>query len=188
MKFFSKNSTSNNLKTTSGIAYTPTNKLLDTIYGAATSSKYLEPVIQFLDTPSSEILYNTMTTKLITNPENLSFGGISIYDHVASELRFQVLLADGTVAFDSYFTDVDSDGNTTVGTNTWTNFQSKTINENQATRSYVMGSLLSASGTFSLVKYSSTVKANQLYTAFRAGSSSSLPTGVVSLSATLKKL
>jgi hypothetical protein len=186
MKFFSKNSTSNNLKTTVGTAYSPTVKLLDTIYSAAISTKYMESVMNFLQNPSSQVLYNSMTTQLITNPTSLEFGDISIYDHIKSELRFQVLLPDGTVAFDSYFTDVDSDGNTTVGTNTWANFKNKVINENHATRGYVMASLLGTLGSSSVQKFSTTVNAPQLYMGFRIGPSSAIPMGLVALSATLK--
>ena len=82
-------------------------------------------------------------------------------------LRIQVIDPDGTTAFDS------SKG----VNNTYNNYLSKTIYENQNTRSYNIGAIMSNAGVFYQTKYSQSVKAFQMYLAVRLGLGSDVPVG-----------
>jgi hypothetical protein len=96
-------------------------------------------------------------------------------------LRVQVLEADGTTVY-------DSNSNSNIFSNIgipkpdFITSGKYLINENQGSRSYFQGALLSQSGNYTMKKYSNSVGLNQLYLAVRQGLSPSEPFGVIVIS------
>jgi len=90
----------------------------------------------------------------------------------AHEYRMVATIPDGTVWYDS-----------SKGTkNTWTNFQSKTINENHNSRACFMDVLLNELRDSFEMKYSSSTKTNEYRITFRLGDNRYYPLGVLGYS------
>jgi hypothetical protein len=79
-----------------------------------------------------------------------------------NQFRILVSASDGTVAYDGSKSDTS---------NTFSNFNNKSINDNHNTRPEIMVATLNSSGTGLAARYSSSVSRNLLYNACRLGSS-----------------
>ena len=110
--------------------------------------------------------------------------GLLPTDSIAG-LRVLVILADGTMAFDSNASTPLSANNLFTNlkkpAGTFLTDGKYTINEPHAGRSYFQQAMLSATGVASHVKWSTSVSANQRYIAARVGSLEE-PVGVVVIS------
>ena len=121
-------------------------------------------ITQFLTNPSLEANWDRMHAAIqhFMNTETVQ------NSHVG--LRVMVTLADGQVAYDS------------KKTNTWANFQNKSINENHNSRLAIMSALLGNLGMGYEVKYSTTDGYNEAYHAQRMGPSSHNGLGCIRVS------
>jgi len=96
-------------------------------------------------------------------------------------LRVQVLEADGTTSYDSN-SNANIFENINIPKPDFISSGKYLINENQGSRSYFQGALLSQTGNYTMKKYSNSVGLNQLYLAIRQGLSPSEPFGVIVIS------
>ena len=120
-------------------------------------------IFNFTDSPSSQ-LWSIM--------DGLIASWISTNAFNATGLRVLVALADGTVCYDS------SKGIE----NTYSNFQSKSINENHNSRIAILQSLLSNSGVGSESKFSTSTNTATNYLAQRISFTSGSPMGTIRVS------
>ena len=122
--------------------------------------------------------YNNMKTKI---DDWLINGGTLGYTPITDGLRVQVILADGQTAYDSNSINNEY-ANIGIPSSTFITTGKYLINENQGTRSYNMGALLSQTGVFNQIKYSHTTGTMSIYLAVRQGISSTQPLGIVVIS------
>jgi hypothetical protein len=97
-------------------------------------------------------------------------------------LRVQVIEADGTTSFDSNVGANNVFTNIKIPKSDFLTSGKYLINENQGTRSYNMGAILSQSGIYYMSKYSNSIGYNQSYIAVRQGASPALPLGNIVIS------
>lgn len=97
-------------------------------------------------------------------------------------LRVQVIEADGTTTFDSSVGANNVFTNIKIPRSDFLTSGRYLINENQGTRPYNMGAILSQSGIYYMSKYSSSVGTNQSYIAVRQGTNPTLPLGNIVIS------
>jgi len=97
-------------------------------------------------------------------------------------LRVQVIESDGTTTFDSSAGANNVFTNIKIPKSDFLTSGKYLINENQGTRSYNMGAILSQSGIYYMSKYSTSVGYNQSYIAVRQGTTPALPLGNIVIS------
>ena len=155
---------------------------LDQLYASLCASGTQSLVVKYLNTLDATT-YTAMANALYawrnSSPEiilNKNFNQIA-------GLRIQVVESDGKVAFDSgsgilnnqhHLINIPKPDFLTTG--------KFSINENHSSRTYVMAALLNESGIARQEKWSSSVKANQMYLGVRQGATSNFPEGVVVVS------
>ena len=128
---------------------------------------------------SPTFLYTNMVTTIfswLNGPSPNTYTGTTV---PIPGLRIQVIDADGSVAMDTYKGILD---------NTYDNYINNLINENQNTRTYNIGAIMSNTGTFIQTKYSRTVNSTQMYLAIREGFGSDYPVGNVVISMNVNTL
>jgi len=97
-------------------------------------------------------------------------------------LRIQVILSDGTTAFDSNSNSNNIYSNINIPSPDFITSGKFLINENHGTRTYFQGAILSQSGIYCIKSYSTSVNCDQLYLAIRQGLSSHEPFGAIIIS------
>jgi len=117
-----------------------------------TNAKLVNDLGAMIASGSQPAAYNTFLTEVRAAFPSVIFGTASP--------RLLIAESDGTVIIDS---------SKPLATNTYANWQAKTINENHNSRAAVFGCQLFPEGVSYETKYSSTVHSNQAYVGIRAG-------------------
>jgi len=167
------------------IKATPSVSTLNTLYASLCQTAQ-QRITKYLNSPADSDKYDKMVTDVFAWLKETG----SLYKILGGDvndlngLRVQVILPDGVTVLDTSKAKADHEFDKvgvlkTVAANSKLSFY---INENQASRSYNMGALLSNSGVFSQVKYSNSTGVAQYYLAVRQGATPSEPYGNVVVS------
>ena len=149
-----------------GLKNTLQTKLEKNLFNKA---QHVKALLDFLNNTKDEKAYNAMRKAMDivvknTQPAAISVGG--------SKARLLCTLADGTVFYDS--------GSKVK--NSFSNYKSKSINENHQSRSAIQKAILSDEGLGWEAKFSTSTNSYEQYVAMRVGMSQHDAMGVVRLS------
>ena len=124
-------------------------------YNCLRSSSAYANIMAYLMNSSDDVLYDTYKSELnnwLSSEPLIKVLGVDV-----SNVRVMVILADGKTSFDSSIPLSDNVPN------------SKNVFENQGNRSYNISAFLTTSGISHQVKYSNTIKSDEMYYTVRQG-------------------
>jgi hypothetical protein len=176
--------------------FVPSQSALQTLYQSLSTYSYLDAsgtgltaspqnfVVKFLtklDASGYISMNNALTNWLVSSAPASALGLPPSSSNNPSGLRVQVIGDDGTTIFDSSSTN-NAFANIKIPRSDFLTTARYLINENQASRPYNMGAILSQTGIYYMSKYSTSVGYNQSYIAVRQGATPALPLGNIVIS------